>query len=153
MSLPACKEVYLRSDGFSFVLQLTVLGNWLHVHHLTSLQTLRIRLLDLSEDKMAWVLFILNELPSGTLRRVTFDIWLWSAYQLRGRHWDAIRQILNLDQFRGVETVSFVQRGIVDGKGPLDMKGTKEALSAKFPELRDGRRLHVEDGGYYALST
>lgn len=128
---------------------MSALGDYLRLSASTGLRSLQIRLLDLTEEFMFWVPWVLMDLaqPGGPhLKCITFDIWFWNARQLQSRNWNEIERILHTPCYAALEDVTFIQRGHLDMAGLLDFEAAKSILSRRFSSLEQRGILHVLDG-------
>ena len=98
---------------------------------------------------MTWVTAILSDLAlvgGPTLRRLTFDIWLWNRLQLNSYIWGNIQTILNSPRYCSLEEVRFISLGHVVMPEAMGYDKTREAMHARLPELFYRRILRVSDG-------
>ncbi|KAF7794463.1 hypothetical protein EIP86_005597 [Pleurotus ostreatoroseus] len=126
-----------------------MLNDHLRLHVNTNLQTLHLRIMDNDPCYMTWVTAILSDLAlvgGPTLRRLTFDIWLWNRLQLNSYIWGNIQTILNSPRYCSLEEVRFISLGHVVMPEAMGYDKTREAMHARLPELFYRRILRVSDG-------
>ncbi|TCD64989.1 hypothetical protein EIP91_003355 [Steccherinum ochraceum] len=137
----------------------------LNLSTFSSINVLRLRLLDLQPHSLRWVTPLLYTLvqsgsnscsccvwgmPSRSITTLIFDVWLFNAYQLQIDEWDNIIMALSalstkkLPFYPGEAMKASLRKIVFVQRGPLDIFRARETIKRRLGFLDSANTVNVE---------